>query len=160
MRINQLEIKNVRGIENVVIEDIPNTIVIAGPNGCGKSCILDCIRLMKSLHGGYEPNEAEVLWNTIIGSRRRGLAYLLRNPGYEGRIVAEITFSQREIEWLTGGRGKGARTETAWRLAFPQTDLWQWRWRGIRTPEMLQKTGEVEQEAERLKARIGRRSQK
>ena len=68
--------------------------------------------------------------------------------------MAEITFSQREIEWLTGGRGKGARTETAWRLAFPQTDLWQWRWRGIRTPEMLQKTGEVEQEAERLKARI------
>ena len=109
---------------------------------------------MKSLHGGYEPNEAEVLWNTIIGNRRRALTYLLRDRGQAGMVQAEIRFTDREKNWLGGEAGRAARTETAWRLAFPQNDLWQWRWRGIRTPEMLQKARDVEQNAEKLRQGI------
>ena len=57
MKIERLEIYNFRAIENVVIEADSPMVVIAGPNGCGKSCVLDAIRLVKSIYGGYADNE-------------------------------------------------------------------------------------------------------
>ena len=57
MKINHLEIHNFRAIDHVAIESDSTMVVIAGPNGCGKSCVLDAIRLAKSAYGGYDPNE-------------------------------------------------------------------------------------------------------
>lgn len=150
MRIEKLVIRNIRGISQVEMEDIPNTVVIAGANGCGKSCILDCIRIVKTLHGGYELNESEVLWNTILGSRQRALTYLLRDKTQDGLIEADIRLSDREKTWLRGDAGAAARAETAWRIVFPQTDLWMWRRRGILTPEMVQQQANIQRVAEQL----------
>jgi predicted ATPase len=53
MRINKLEIRNFKAIRELCLADLSDVILIAGPNGCGKSCILDAIRLLKSLNGSY-----------------------------------------------------------------------------------------------------------
>jgi hypothetical protein len=57
MRIDEIEVENFRGIKKVHLKDLQSTIVIAGANGSGKSCIFDAIRLLKSAYGGYQQNE-------------------------------------------------------------------------------------------------------
>ena len=45
MRIHSLEIKNVRGIEHLVLDDLPETgvVVIHGENEAGKSTIVEAL---------------------------------------------------------------------------------------------------------------------
>lgn len=57
MRIEEIEVKNFRGIRELLLKDLKSTIVIAGANGSGKSCVFDAIRLLKSAYGGYQQNE-------------------------------------------------------------------------------------------------------
>ena len=57
MKIVYLLVENFRAIRKVEFTGLRDMVVIAGPNGCGKSCILDSIRLFKSIYGGYQPNE-------------------------------------------------------------------------------------------------------
>ena len=65
MKITSLYIENFRGISKVLAEDLGDTIVIAGQNGSGKSCIFDAIRLLKSTYGGYKKQGSEC---TFLGS--------------------------------------------------------------------------------------------
>lgn len=57
MRFLSLNIKNLRAVREFNIQNLDNFIVIAGQNGCGKSCVFDAIRLLKSIYGGYQANE-------------------------------------------------------------------------------------------------------
>ena len=57
MKIKQLMVRNFRAIDYAEIDSDSTMIVIAGPNGCGKSCVLDAIRLAKSAYGGYDEHE-------------------------------------------------------------------------------------------------------
>jgi energy-coupling factor transporter ATP-binding protein EcfA2 len=57
MHIHSIHIENFRAIRLIELKDLPNAIVVAGPNGCGKSSIFDAIRLLKSAYGQYIPNE-------------------------------------------------------------------------------------------------------
>lgn len=63
MKIKKIYIKNFKAIKEISIDNLKETVVIAGPNGCGKSCILDAIRLLKSVYGGHNPNE----WHQWFG---------------------------------------------------------------------------------------------
>lgn len=63
MRIKTLVVENFRGINRVEARDLGDTIIIAGQNGSGKSCIFDAIRLLKSTYGGYQQNE----WQQFFG---------------------------------------------------------------------------------------------
>lgn len=83
MHIDNLLVHNFRAISHVELADLPDMIVIAGPNGCGKSCILDAIRLFKSVYGGYQENE----WQQWLGEfqinfqhNKRHMTTLLRDP--------------------------------------------------------------------------------
>lgn len=57
MHIRRLHVSNFRAVKNAHLEDLSDMVVIAGPNGSGKSCLFDAIRLLKSVYGGYQPNE-------------------------------------------------------------------------------------------------------
>lgn len=57
LRFQSIDIRNFRAIQRFSVGDLSDLILIAGPNGCGKSCILDAIRLLKSVYGGYQTNE-------------------------------------------------------------------------------------------------------
>jgi AAA15 family ATPase/GTPase len=52
VRFASVSIENFRAISNVEITGLEDVVVIAGPNGCGKSCVLGAIRLLKSVYGG------------------------------------------------------------------------------------------------------------
>src|SRR5215467_7108459 len=43
MRITRLELRNFRCIAHIVLEDLPQTIVLVSANGLGKSTILEAI---------------------------------------------------------------------------------------------------------------------
>lgn len=63
MKIDSFRIENFRGIKKVSAENLGDTVIIAGQNGSGKSCIFDAIRLLKSTYGGYQQNE----WHQFFG---------------------------------------------------------------------------------------------
>jgi AAA15 family ATPase/GTPase len=47
VKINTLLIENFRGISRLEARDLGDTVIIAGQNGSGKSCIFDAIRLLE-----------------------------------------------------------------------------------------------------------------
>jgi AAA15 family ATPase/GTPase len=48
VRINSVLIENFRAIQRLELTNLDRTIIIAGQNGSGKSCVLDAIRLATS----------------------------------------------------------------------------------------------------------------
>jgi predicted ATPase len=70
MKIEKILVRNFRGIVNIDAAELGNTIIIAGQNGSGKSCIFDAIRLLKSTYGGYQQNE----WQHFFGEFQIQLA--------------------------------------------------------------------------------------
>ena len=88
MKIDDLEITNFRGIRSTNLHALEHMVVIAGQNGSGKSCVLDAIRLLKSVYGGYQQNE----WHhwmsefQINFSNSADLATLLNDSNHELRI--------------------------------------------------------------------------
>lgn len=104
MRIRRLAISNFRAISALELTDLQDVVVIAGPNGCGKSCIFDAIRLLKSVYGGYQPNE----WQTWFGEfninvRAIGNAWASLNQDRTTpvRVAADIELSTAERDYLT-----------------------------------------------------------
>lgn len=107
MRIEQLEIENFRAIEKVIIDARSTMVVIAGPNGCGKSCVLDGIRFVKSTYGGYGPNE----WDQWLGEfqidRQREpweMKKLLRDKSRDAKIAITLTLHDRERQYLQNNK--------------------------------------------------------
>lgn len=100
MRIKSLEIENFRAIERVSIDAHSTMVVIAGPNGCGKSCVLDGIRFIKSAYGGYGPNE----WDQWLGEfqidRQRDpweMRKILRDKNKSAKIAITLKLHPKEV---------------------------------------------------------------
>ena len=121
MKIVSLVVENFRAINRVELSDLQDMIVIAGPNGCGKSCVLDSIRLFKSVYGGYQPNE----WHQWFGEFQidfqrhpQQMASLLRHRSQPSVIRAEIALADEEISFIKGSI-KPMLEELAWKTVVP-----------------------------------------
>ena len=146
MRLESLLIRNLRAVDELQIESIPHGVVIAGPNGCGKSSVLDAIRVLKSSMGGYDPQEYQQWWGEMgINTRRAGAGKaVLRDKSKQGLIHAHFSLNESERQFLTSDERMEVVEELAWRFIFPGHSEWQLRWQGILTPEMMRKRAEVE----------------
>ena len=102
MKIVRLEIENFRAVRSASLKDLNDTVVVAGPNGCGKSCLFDAIRLVKSIYGGYQQNE----WQQWFGEfqidlqKESQLLKLFHDRSREVRVSARFHLSGSEVEYL------------------------------------------------------------
>ncbi len=55
MRIIYLKLTNFKGLKNIEFSNIPNIVILAGPNGIGKSSILEAILFLKEFIAPYPP---------------------------------------------------------------------------------------------------------
>ncbi len=103
MKIHKVKIENFRGISKVELNNLGDLVVIAGPNGCGKSSIFDAIRLLKSAYGGYQDNEMDQWINEFqldFSHERRNVEGIFRDKSKPILISAEFSLTDQEKEFL------------------------------------------------------------
>ncbi len=127
MRIQNLSVSNFRAITHLSLASLSQTVVIAGPNGCGKSCVFDAIRLLKSVYGGYQPNE----WQSWFGefqinvNQQQGVwISLFQNKSLPLKVDAGIVLSETEQSYLRE-HAKELLTEHIWKDVVPELASWR-----------------------------------
>jgi AAA15 family ATPase/GTPase len=53
MRFHSFRVSNLCAVRQFAIDGLGAFVVVAGQNGCGKSCPFDVIRLLKSFYGEF-----------------------------------------------------------------------------------------------------------
>lgn len=126
MKIDSLSIINFRGISRVEANDLGDTVIIAGQNGSGKSCLFDAIRLLKSTYGGYQQNEWQQFFGEFAiqlhgGSKNlRGLFNDSTKP-----ITIECLFSLRDSEReYIHANASDLLEQTIWQTLLPEAFQW------------------------------------
>lgn len=135
MRFRSLRVANLRAVRLFEVEDLEDFVVVAGPNGCGKSCVFDGIRLLKSVYGGYSQNEYMQWFGEfeINLNDRHGLRRMFRDPTQPVEISAVIEFGESERSFLIDNAD-----ELLWPLAWQRvtgqaTDHWSFNRMAIAT---------------------------
>lgn len=91
MHIKRITIRNLKSLAFFEVDNLPNLIVFAGPNGTGKSTVLDAIGIWKQTQSWYNVTnwyDAEAYAKLI----RRGEAY--------ATIEIECIYTQEDIDYL------------------------------------------------------------
>lgn len=103
MHIRSLYIANFRAIRFVQLENLNQAVVIAGPNGCGKSSIFDAVRLLKSAYGEYNAHEYQSFFQEFQVNVQRLTQESHRffhNPEQPLRIRVEFELAEYERIYL------------------------------------------------------------
>ncbi|HXK19106.1 MAG TPA: AAA family ATPase, partial [Polyangiaceae bacterium] len=122
MHVRNLAIQNFRAIESVEFEGLSNNVVVAGPNGCGKSTIFHALRLWKSVQAGYVDNEYQQWFGEFeinLTQSTRDLALLFRDKKKPVRIAGSVALAPAEKSFIREHVHHLAR-EVAWRRAAPR----------------------------------------
>ncbi len=104
LRLRYLAIKNFKAIRELELADLTDAIVVAGPNGCGKSSIFDALRLLKSAYGQYHQNEYGQWFSEFdinADHLEREAERILFDPAKGLSIQAELELSEGEVEHLS-----------------------------------------------------------
>ncbi len=121
MKIKKLEIENFKAIKHLKLDILSDTVLIAGPNGCGKSCIFHAIRLLKSVIGGYQDNEWHLWFNEFqISPQNLGqdIIKLFQTDDRKLQIKADFELSEEEKTFLKN-EGKDMLEYQLWKRALP-----------------------------------------
>lgn len=102
MKIVGLTIRNYKAIKYLNLSGLDKVVVIAGPNGCGKSCILDGIRLIRSAYGASNLNDLKSWFAEfhVNLNQPEGLKTLLQDKNMDMSISIEIEVEDSERKWL------------------------------------------------------------
>ena len=121
MKITKLKIENFKAIKSIELDNLSNTVLIAGPNGCGKSCIFDSIRLLKSFIGGYQDNEWHLWFNEFQikpQNIQQEITKLFQTGDKELKIEAQFEFNSTEKDFLKN-EGKFILEYKLWKRRVP-----------------------------------------
>jgi predicted ATPase len=103
LKFRSLEIENLRAIKKLTLSDLRDLVLVAGPNGVGKSCIFDGIKLLKSAYAGYQPNEIDNWFNEFQINLNRldsDLSPVFRDPNAPLSVSATVTLDESEIDYI------------------------------------------------------------
>ena len=87
MRIKSFKIENFRNLHFVECIDVPNLMVISGPNGCGKSALLEALNIAKNAVSSYSGGD---LFSNIQ-------SHLVSAGKKKSNISLTLEFSDAEI---------------------------------------------------------------
>jgi AAA ATPase domain len=122
MKIKSLAIRNFRGISNLETGLLGDTIIIAGQNGSGKSCIFDAVRLLKSVYGGYQQNEWQHFFAEFqiqLHGGSKNLKGLFNDSSKPVDISVEFQIRDREKAYLNQNAA-ALLEETIWQTLLPE----------------------------------------
>jgi energy-coupling factor transporter ATP-binding protein EcfA2 len=101
VRITKLQLQDYKCFADLVLEGMGNRVVLVGPNGCGKSAILEAIAALKEYAGTYSP-QPQVYFRQIPLVNRNALAWPdnvplpVRGDRPFATISAEILLDDKE----------------------------------------------------------------
>lgn len=126
MKICKLLIENFRGISRVEAKNLGDTVIIAGQNGSGKSCIFDAIRLLKSTYGGYQQNEWQQFFGEFAIQLHGGAKHLRGLFNDQSKpLVIECLFQLRNNEKAYIKSNLAELLEEAiWQTLLPEAFQW------------------------------------
>ncbi len=153
MKIENLRISNFRGIREVNLQALGTTVIVAGQNGSGKSCIFDAIRLLKSVYGGYQQNE----WQQWMGefqiqlsNRSSDFQSMFNDRQKELRIACDFRLAQAERVYISSNADEVLR-EVIWRRILPEAYEWGGYRMAMFAAQFRDREPEVLQEVAKLK---------
>lgn len=122
MKISAILIENFRGIRRIHVPNLGETVIIAGQNGSGKSCIFDAIKLVKSVYGGYSQNE----WQSWLGefsiapnASSESLKGIFNDPNKQILITCSFQFRDEEKAFINAN-AEQLLTDAIWREILPE----------------------------------------
>ena len=98
MKIRELTIKNFKNIREARMEKIPDLVVVAGPNGCGKTSIFDAMRIFKAIVGPYSGGELSQIQSREL---RNELKNVVNLKAEFAEIAIGIELSENEKNYLS-----------------------------------------------------------
>ena len=121
MHVQHVTIRNFRALDSVDCDFSPLMNVIVGPNGVGKTTIIQAIRLMKGILAPRTPNEAQQVLISLGAAsprfpQRLFINALARDPSNEIVLRSTYILDDDEIQLLKSSVADFARTVAAARL--------------------------------------------
>lgn len=146
MLIDAINVENFRGIRKLALSNLKSTVVIAGANGSGKSCIFDAIRLLKSAYGGYQQNEWHHWMNEFqvnFTNNSEAFKTFFQDQNKRLSIKCDFRLHPQERAYLEQN-GEELVRNSVWRLIAPE----MYGWSSYRAAPMAAQYRDREEEVE------------
>lgn len=122
MKVVSFKVENFRGIRKASASGLGGTVIVAGQNGSGKSCIFDAMRLLKSVYGGYQQNEWQHWMGEFainVNSTSQDLAPIFNQKDVPLSLEFEFEFHDEEKAYLMRNADE-LIMDTIWRTRLPE----------------------------------------